>query len=113
MKVTEKGAEVLEADWKICLQSYRDLESILRGATVALFMEDALSALQYVSQMALERDGPMSAAATPPRLSASSPIAFYGEIRVVYNDRRRAMEAAVLREFESRIKEVLQRKREG
>ncbi len=99
MKLTEIGEKFLQDEWKNSLDSNREVETILRGATVALFMGDIGTAFGFLLGSGIERDPRHG----HPELSISSPVAspieFLAEMRAVYEGRRRTMEAAVLEEF--------------
>ncbi len=107
MELTENGKAFLEGHWAECLSFSRDLESNLRGVAVALFMGNHLIAEDYLQRLASQRE--REAVQVAPRLDAwgASPIEFYSTMRGVHESRRIAMEAAVLREFEMDVKEVI------
>lgn len=110
MKVTEAGEGFLTSTWETCLESHRDLESILRGATVALFMEDPVTAFNYLHRMAAERERLLRGAGARPSLPAASPIESYGDLRALYEERRRAMEVVTLRESADRLAEMMRKR---
>lgn len=96
MALTEEGNRFLVEQWKNSMDVKREMESILRSATVALLMEDIGEAIMFLVQAATERlkspGNQVFGAASP----ESTPIDLHAAMRNVYDGRRRAMEADVL-----------------
>lgn len=99
MALTDAGERFLTDEWKTGLDPKREMETVLRGAAISLLMGEAQTAIDFLIQAAyLRRLRPVSQAlsAKHPKKSA---IDLYGELRSVYEYKRRVMEAAVLEEF--------------
>jgi DNA-binding MarR family transcriptional regulator len=112
MRLTEAGERLLVADWKHSMDAKREMESIFRSATVALLMDDIGSAINFLLQSVFERvrhQGPQEFGLAS---LERTPIDFYGAMRDVYDSRRRAMEADVLKKLAEYLMEVAN-KREG
>jgi hypothetical protein len=99
MSLTEAGERFLVYQWGNGLDTKRDIESILRSATVALLMNDARTAFNFLHQSASERDRRQDLEELGSASLERTPIDFHAEMRAVYGSRRRAMEASVLTEF--------------
>ena len=111
MELTENGEAFLEAQWMDCLNFGRDLESNLRGVVVALFMGNHMIAEDYLQRLASQRERQTVQVAPRSAATGASPVEFYSTMRAVHETRRIAMEAAVLREFEMDVKEVIKNKK--
>lgn len=101
ISLTEAGEDVLKREWRNCLDPNREMESILRSATVALLMEDPGACLGFLLRCAAERERrqllqEVSSGLFSPKSSA---IELYGAMRAVYESRRWATEAQVLRQL--------------
>jgi DNA-binding PadR family transcriptional regulator len=99
MALTEAGEKFLAERWTNCLDPNREIESILRSVTVALLMNDARTAFNFLRDSASERERHRGPKELGPASLERNPIDFHAEMRAVYASRRRAMEAAVLTEF--------------
>ena len=103
MSLTEAGERFLSEEWRSCLDSRREVESILRSATVALLLGETGAAVNFLLHSASER----ARRVVPNELGKTSPekeiIDFHAEMRTVYEHRRRAMEANVLEDFAMKI----------
>jgi DNA-binding MarR family transcriptional regulator len=99
MALTGLGHDLLAVEWRNCLDPQREMESVLRSATVALLMGEIGVAINYLLRSVSEREKrqgpPELRAATPDR----TPIDLHAEVRTLYENRRRAMEADALRQF--------------
>lgn len=112
MELTEAGEALLEGEWKNNLDAKREMESVLRGATVALLMNDIGEAMNFLHRSAFERvrrQGPRELGPISPE---TTPMDLHAAMREVYESRRREMEADVLRKFADNLMEVAN-KREG
>jgi len=107
MKLTEPGETFLKEYWNQSLEFDRDFESSIRGVALALFMSDLEIAQDYSGRLASRRE--WEAAQTAPRMDAegASPVEFYATMRAVHENRRVAMEAAVFKEIEKSMEEVV------
>ncbi len=99
MALTEAGERFLTEEWKNSLDANREMESILRSATVALLMGDSAAALDFLYQAASERERRQGLLEFRTFSRQSTPIDMQAEVRAVYENRRRAMETKVLSEF--------------
>jgi DNA-binding MarR family transcriptional regulator len=99
MELTEFGERVLVNEWKNSLDAHSEVESILRSVTVALWMGDFAIAVSILFESASRRTRqqvPQKLGNIPSRIA---PIDLHAEMRAVFENRRRAMEALVLEEF--------------
>jgi hypothetical protein len=99
MELTESGERVLIHEWKNSLDAYREVESILRSVTVALWMGDLATALSILFESAVDRtrrQGPQRLEDIRPGMTLND---LHTEMRTVVENRRRAMEASLLDEF--------------
>jgi DNA-binding MarR family transcriptional regulator len=106
MAVTDAGERLLVAEWKDSLDPRREVESVLRGVTVALLMDDIGEAIRFLGESALERErrqGPHGLGTVP---RESTPVDLHSAMREIYESRRRKMEAEVLSEFAINLMEV-------
>ncbi len=99
MALTEAGQVFLSDEWKTSLDPKREVETIIRGAIVALLMDDVRSAMDFLFQSASERRRHSTAPVLATGHSRMSAIDLHSELRMVYESRRAEMEAAVLEEF--------------
>jgi len=100
MALTKSGDRFLSEKWMTSLDPKREMESILRSATVALLMGDIGRSINFLMDAASEREkrqGPQQLRA--PSSSARSPIEVHEEMRAVYENQRRVIEASLLRRF--------------
>jgi DNA-binding MarR family transcriptional regulator len=108
MTVTKAGERLLDGEWVNSLDAHREIESVLRGVTVALLMGDVAAAVGFLFRSADERaryQGPQELGKIP---SGMAPVDFHADMRAVHENRRRAMEAAVLQEFGTKLVESAQ-----
>ena len=113
MALTEAGKRFLEEGWKNSMNVKREMESVLRSATVALLMGNIGEAIMFLDRAALERlKSPgyqVFGGATP----ESTPIELHAAMRDVYDGRRRAMEADVLLKCREGLMEVAKNRDES
>jgi len=112
MKLTVKGEEFLGSEWMTGLDARRELESILRDATVALLMGDlgfARCCLQEAARVREIKTGHSEPTVGSPE---AAPIEFLAEMREVFESRRRTMEAGLLREFAKFLEEAEKKRNE-
>lgn len=106
MKLTEKGEEFLGTEWTTGLDVKREVESILRNATVALLMGDPGLARAFLEDAARVRELRVGHSKPTVSTAEAAPIEFLAEMREVSESRRRTMEAALLREFATLLEEA-------
>jgi len=112
MSLTPAGERFLEEHWRKSLEPKREMESALRGATVALLMNDIGEAINFLHLSAFERVRYQGHQELDPVSPESTPIDLHAAMRKVYESRRGEMEADVLRKFADNLMEVA-KKREG
>jgi len=103
---TESGEIFLREEWKSSLDRNREMESVLRGATLALLMDDIGEAIKFLHESAsgrIRRQGPQELGMVS---LEGKPIDLHAAMRAVYENRRWAMEADLLREFAENLVEV-------
>jgi DNA-binding PadR family transcriptional regulator len=105
MTLTKHGETFIAKEWRGCLDPRREMESILRSTTVALLMDDAMGAVDFLLQSASERVRRAAPSELAQIFPEREPIDLHAELRTVYESRRRVMEAEVLEEFARKIKE--------
>jgi DNA-binding PadR family transcriptional regulator len=107
MKVTDKGARLLEHHWKDCIQDSPDIESVLRCATLAILMGNLQYAHQYLLSVADEHernyDGAKHIASF--RSRHSSPLDCYGFMRMQWQVAKRHA-AEVLRQIAKEVQDM-------
>jgi DNA-binding MarR family transcriptional regulator len=108
MVLTDSGEQLLAEEWKNGLDTRREIESILRGATVALLMNDIGTAIGFLFASASERRPHLSPRELGEIPSGMAPIAVLGEMRAVFGNRRHEMEATVLQEFGTNLAKFAQ-----
>jgi DNA-binding MarR family transcriptional regulator len=108
MKVTDKGARLLEHHWKDCMQDYPDTESILRCATVAILMSDFQYAYQYLLGVADEHERNQNGA--KPDASShslhSSPLDCYAFMRNQWQVAKRRSASEALRQIAKELQDM-------
>jgi DNA-binding MarR family transcriptional regulator len=112
MSLTDAGERFLAVEWKNSLDSRREMETVLRSATVALLMGEPEGAFQFLMQSAEVRFRPMGVVQLNQTSPRGTPIELHAAMREVYDGRRREMEADVLKKSAEYLMEVA-RKREG
>jgi len=106
MALTAAGEKSLVEEWRKGLVTNREMESVLRSATVALLMGDIVTAFQFLHDSAIERERRQGPTKLGEASSGKAPVDFHAEMRAVYESRRREMERDVLREFGDKLMEV-------
>jgi hypothetical protein len=103
MAVTSAGEQLLNDRWKEGLEVDREIETIVRGTTVALLMGDCATAIQHLLGAAHARGRGSESAVFDVPASAWTPISLHARMRALFQKRRYAMEAEVLAELGSLI----------
>lgn len=104
MALTEAGERFLVAEWPKSMDARREIESILRSATVALLMGSSGGALEFLSESITRRplrEGHQELETISPQ---GSPIRFHTAMRAFYLNERRTMEVHVLEQFAENLK---------
>jgi nitrogen fixation/metabolism regulation signal transduction histidine kinase len=96
MALTPAGEQVLLEQWKNSMEVKREIESILRSATVALLMEDIGEAIMFLDRAAFERLKSPGNQVFGADSAERTPIDLHAAMRDVYDGRCRAMEADFL-----------------
>jgi DNA-binding MarR family transcriptional regulator len=112
MALTEAGERFLAEEWRKGLVANREMESVLRSATVALLMGDIVTAFRFLHDSALERERRQGPTKLGEASSGKAPVDFHAEMRAVYETRRREMERDVLREFADKLMAVAKKGKE-
>jgi DNA-binding PadR family transcriptional regulator len=100
MTVTREGERVLEDQWKSCLKSYPDVESILRAAAVAALMHDRREASAYLRGISQRYESDIPRAPENPRQGESrSAVEWYAFTRWNWEVKRRECAARIFREI--------------
>jgi len=97
MSLTPFGEGFLQLHWANCLDPKQEMESIIRGVTVALLLNLPMTAFKFLKEAAgvREHDNVVQRITQAP----PSPVDFHAAMRALLATRRRAMEASVLKEF--------------
>ena len=90
----------------------RELESVLRSATVALLMGDSGIARSFLESAASERELRTGQSTLTVNSPQAAPIEFLAEMRKNFESRRRSMEAALPHEFAEFLEEADQKRNE-
>ncbi len=90
----------------------REMESVLRSATVALLMGDIVTAYRFLHESAIERERRQGPTKLGEASSGKAPVDLHVEMRAVYERRRREMERDVLTEFGDKLMEVAKKDEE-
>lgn len=108
MSLTQAGESFLEKEWRNCLDPHREMESVLRSATVALLMDDPGAGLEFLARCAVERERrPLLQEAGSGLFSPkSTAIELHGAMRAVYERRRWATEVQVFQHLREYLIEV-------
>lgn len=99
MSLTKSGEKLLTEQWRSSLDAKREIESILRGTTVALLMGDPQAAFEFLHRAAVARELSLIAQEVNTGSPVKAPIEFHTAMRAVYNSKRRTIEAGILRGF--------------
>jgi len=113
MALTEAGQRFLVEEWRKGLVANREMESVLRSATVALLRGDIVTAFQFLHDSAIERERRQGPTKLGEASSGKAPVDFHAEMRAVYENRRREMERDVLREFGDKLMEVAKKRKQN
>ncbi len=105
MAVTEAGEEFLLNEWPQCLDPTREVESVLRSATVALWMADTSRAADFLRSAASMRQPRRAPQAWTAIQRRFTPIEIHAQLREKYEDRRRGFEEQLLEEFSTYLKD--------
>ena len=96
MALTEAGERFLAQEWRKGLDAGREIESVLRSATVALLMGDIGEASRFLSESITKRT-PLQGYQELETISPQgTPINFHNAMRTFYLNQRRTMEIGVL-----------------
>lgn len=109
MSVTATGEEFLRSEWAKCLDPAREIESVLRSATVALWMADAARSAEFLRTAASMR---MPRRARPGLMAMQhrlAPMEIHAHLRETYEDRRRGFEEQLLEEFSTYLRDGYER----
>lgn len=96
MRLTQAGERFLLNEWPNSMDARREMESVLRSATVALLMGSIGEARRFLSESIgrrLQQEGHRELETIS---AQGSPIDFHGAMRALYLNERRAMEIRVL-----------------
>lgn len=110
ISVTPAGENFLDEHWRDSLESKQEMESVIRGVTVALLLDDTKAAIEFLQGAAVARaqmNGIARIERAPPLISA---IDFHRAMRALHGSRRRAMETSVLEEFAETLRSSAERK---
>lgn len=105
--VTAEGAQFLADHWYHALQSYIDLESVLRATTVSLLMGDVDTARRYLADVCArrERSAKQRELEAESYHNRSDLVANYMWMRATCEGHRRRAEATALQSVQQRLKE--------
>jgi DNA-binding MarR family transcriptional regulator len=99
MKLTEAGEKFLVEEWKKSMDAHREIESVLRSATVALLMGDIREASRFLSESIADRPPQQGHQELETISPQGTPINFHSAMRTFYLGQRRTMEIGVLERF--------------
>ena len=108
MALTDSGERLLAEEWKNGPGTSREIESILRSATVALLIGDIGAAIGFLFASTCERTPHLSPREQGEIPLGMAPIAVLGEMRAAYGNRRHEMEATDLQEFGTNLAKFAQ-----
>jgi hypothetical protein len=97
MALTDPGERFLVENWKIGLDAKREVESVLRSVTVALWMDDVGTAAGLLFASSSERERQLHPTGSEPIVSGKAPLDIYATIKSFYESQRLFMEVKVLR----------------
>jgi DNA-binding MarR family transcriptional regulator len=96
MALTEAGERFLVEEWRKGLIANREMESVLRSATVALLMGDIGEASRFLSE-SITRRPPLQSHRELEMISPQeTPFNFHTAMRTFYRNQRQTMEIGVL-----------------
>lgn len=107
LAVTPKGVHFLEKNWLFSLQSYADIESVLRATAVALFMQEPNVARTYLQTTSFQRSqsAKQKEAEAGPMPANDEALSFYRWLRKFCDARRNQEEASALLEICKAVKD--------
>ena len=103
MKLTDRGKDFLTARWRDCLDPHREVETLIRSATVALAMGDISAASGTLLGAASERVRQRVPVEANEISLRDGLMQFHRRARLAYEFRRSEMEASFLQEAGTRI----------
>lgn len=104
MKLTEAGERFLVKEWRKSMDARREIESVLRSATVALLMGDIGEASRFLSE-SISRRPPLQSHQELETISPQgTPINFHTAMRTFYLNQRRTLEIGVLERFADNLR---------
>lgn len=104
MALTEAGERFLAEEWRKGLVASREIESVLRSATVALLMGDIGEASRFLSESITRRPPLQSHQELETISPQGTPINFHTAMRTLYLNQRRTMEISVLERFADNLR---------
>jgi DNA-binding MarR family transcriptional regulator len=104
MALTEAGESFLVQEWRRSMDARREIESVLRGATVALLMGDIGEASRFLSESITRRPPLQSHQELETKSPQGTPINFHTAMRTYYLNQRRTMEIGVLERFADNLR---------
>jgi DNA-binding MarR family transcriptional regulator len=109
MTLTEAGERFLAMEWPKSMDAHREIESVLRSATVALLMGRDGDAREFLSESIIKRPPPEGHQELDTISPQGSPISFHTAIRAFYLNERRTMEIKVLERIAESLKRSAQK----
>ena len=104
MALTEAGERFLVQEWKKSMDARREIESVLRSATVALLMGDIGEASRFLSESITRRPPLQSHQELETISPQGTPINFHNAMRTFYLNQRRTMVIGVLERFADNLR---------
>ena len=99
MSLTPAGESFLKLHWTGSLDPKQEMESVIRGVTVALLLTGPKTAVKFLKEAAGVREHAIGVQRITQAPPLTSPLDFHAAMRALHTNRRRAMEASVLKEF--------------
>jgi DNA-binding MarR family transcriptional regulator len=99
MSLTPIGERFLELHWMDSLEPKQDMESVIRGVTVTILLNGPRTAFKFLNEAAGVREHANGVQRITHASPSTSPLDFHAAMRALHADRRRAMEASVLKEI--------------
>jgi DNA-binding MarR family transcriptional regulator len=104
MKLTEAGERFLVKEWRKSMDAHREIESVLRSATVALLMGDNDEASRFLSESITRRPPLQSHQELETISPQGTPINLHTAMRTFCRNQRRTMEIGVLGRFADNLR---------
>lgn len=104
LALTEAGERFLVEEWKQSMDPRREIESVLRSATVALLMSDIGEASRFLFESITRRPPEQGHRKLETISPEKTPIDFYTAMRAFYLNQRRTMETVVLERFADNLR---------